>query len=241
MTLGKRAEADNSQYSAMLLFIAEFDSTDRGGYVCRASTSPTSFQEKMVTLEQRQESTFTYPPVCAEPVDSNEIFFIIRFLETSCASWDSRTQSDISRDFLNVLKAVVMKEKLGGFSESIQIRKPPICSVIVRNAAVIVGSISTSSASNTAEVYCAISIWHKHEPLVQITNNSFHFMDTTCSLPLEALNYSGCEVKEVPIVIPSSSFQILYISGGSLGALTLLVCAMAGIFAWATFNRREDY
>ena len=189
-------QREGSAYvSARLRSGEDFEETDAGTYSCVVRANDTGIiTSKDVILEYTSAAPptqVTPTPTCS--VDSREVLFELRMLDTDCDFWSEDLKQLIARDFMEEIVNAVGAEcpecEVG--LADLSLLSGPACSDQVIRAAVFRGMVSTDDRGRTEEIFCALSRWQGTRPLVLI-NNNFRVVDGNCSLELDSLESGEC-------------------------------------------------
>ena len=183
---------DMGSVSAKLIFDVGFNSTYNGEYQCvvKETESSSSSRVQNERLTETGSVTSTPPPTCS--VTTSEVNFQIRILNTDCDSWTPAQRDSIGSAFPDELTRIIRMECSCDVSESyVETLATPVCSTKVDNGVVFRGTIRTTSASDTEEIFCALSDWQQTRPLVNINSQLFQ-VDTGCSLRVDSFSSPEC-------------------------------------------------
>ena len=195
-----------------------FSDSDIGNYTCIVQANDTdAFHSTDVYLNL---STSTPDMRCS--VESTQIFFHIRVLNTDCVTWVGDLKEHISDSFSEEMVNVVVEEcsECSIMTDNIVISNSPTCSNQVEGAALFRGSITTSEVSLTENIFCALKRWQETEPLIAI-NNQLYQVDKRCNLESDSLTSSECSGYSTRT---DKSNTIIYIAiGGGVGVAILVI------------------
>ena len=233
------AQREGSAYvSARLRSGEDFEETDAGTYLCVVRANDTGITtSKDVMLEYTSAAPATQAtPTSSCSVDSRNVLFELRMLDTNCDFWSEDLKQLIARDFMEEIVNAVGAECPECEVElaDLSLLSGPTCSDQVTRAAIFRGAVSTDDRGHTEEIFCALSRWQGTRPLVLI-NNNFRVVDGNCSLELDSLESRECRggggalgAIGLPVVVGAAAGGAVVLVGVVVSVLCCCCCCVCG-------------
>lgn len=187
-TISKFTSAQNF-VSATLVWETGFVESDAGGYMCTLQDNDTTLVDSRNIVLQ---ASLTPTPITNCSLNVRTTYFRIRVLDTDCVSWNTGSKQLIISQFQDTVQSVVSAEcnfclnELSGLTiNTLQ------CSRQVSGAAVFRGRISTEETREAEDMFCVLYNWQQNGAYV-LVNNSYHLVDSSCSVRLESLAEPEC-------------------------------------------------
>ena len=219
-------EDENSiSITAELISEIGFFSSDIGNYTCviQMPNDTSTLELKTISLQSAGSQSLPIEESCSRV--PNGMKFQIRILETDCQSWEE-DDPQISADLREELILVISSEcpTCITLTTGITITDGPSCSGSVANGTVFRGTISTGDKSRTGFIFCTLSRWKQHRPLVML-NGTQYFVDMSCVLRLASNSSPECQRDGIKALD-----YILWIIGGCTGVFLIVILTVACIF-----------
>ena len=218
---------NSSPTSAELVSAGGFFSPDLGNYTCVVHRNDTT---RIVQAEPISLNSTDFQSNRAEScsVVTNDVQFQLRILETGCQAWENDIQ--ISMDMMAEVMLALSIECPNCITSSndITITEGPMCSREVMNSSLFRGVISTSDKSRTGFIFCTLSRWQQHKPLVRL-GGGLYFVDRSCRLGYQVNSSTECQV-----VHRSGSSYTLWIIGGVTGLFLVVILTSTFLFVTLT-------
>lgn len=225
------AKEDGGIVTAELVFSKQFGTANIGEYQCEVhgSDGDREIVKKAVHLSQGSSSSAIDSHECRK-INSNSFLFQLRILTENCGQWNTTRISQIAGEFENILKRIATAECEDCNISSVALTVNLDCSSIIDGGIRVRGSVESSSATTTGNVFCALSEWQSSRALVTIDDN-LYIVDSGCSLFLDKYDSEEC-VEPPPSDDTTDKNDTILIAGiASVGGAIILILILVGFFS----------